>query len=208
MASLRKAVLLAGACAVAACQSPAERARVATTPASPPVPAATPPASTQPDTTLPTLGAPTPEAASSPAVLARTRLRILYKSDLERGLIPAASRQFILTTHDLNADGQPEIVVGLTGSYFCGSGGCTWLLLTPTGALLTNFSVSRYPVVVSDTRTKGWNDLLVESRSAYHRLQFNGKTYPANPSVQPLARQAPRAALPRLLAESTATLTF
>lgn len=133
----------------------------------------------------------------------------MFKSDLEKNLIPAASRQFTLATHDVNADGQPELFIGLQGPYFCGSGGCTWLLLTPTGALLTRFTVSDYPIVVSATRTKGWNDLLVESGGGYHLLRYTGKGYPSNPSVQPFARQAPEAGLLRLLADSATTaLTF
>lgn len=208
MASLRNLALVAGGCAAAtACQSPAERVSIAVPPATSPVAVATPPALAQPVSRLAAADRTTPEATSlQAAALARTRLRALYKSDLEKNLIPASSRQFMLATHDLNADGQPELFIGLSGPYFCGSGGCTWLLLTPKGTLITSFSVSRYPVVVSNTRTSGWSDLLVESHSYYHRLQFNGKAYPSNPSIQPVLHKTPSVELPRLLKASAAVV--
>lgn len=135
-------------------------------------------------------------------------LRALFTADIERRLIPAASRRFTLAEHDLNADGRPELFVGLTGPYFCGSGGCSWLLLRHTGTRITRFTVSRYPVLVGTTRTNGWCDLLVSSSAGYHRLKFDGMKYPANPSLLPVLPGAPPSGLPRLLEEPADSVTW
>lgn len=115
--------------------------------------------------------------------IVRARLRELFMEDLQKGFIDSFSRYFAIDTIDLNGDQQEEIFVGLRGSYFCGSGGCTILLLDPAGKLITKFTVSQPPVSVSSTLTKGWRDLLLYSRGSYRLLKFNGKTYPFNPSV-------------------------
>ncbi|CAM4370800.1 hypothetical protein SAMN06265348_113190 [Pedobacter westerhofensis] len=113
-------------------------------------------------------------------------LRYFFKNDLQRDLIQPTSRQFKLQCADLNADGKDEIFVGLTGPYFCGSGGCTFLLLDHTGKLITKFTVSSYPVIVDSTFTKGWHDLLVQSQGKFHRLKFTGTRYLSNPSLAPI----------------------
>ena len=76
--------------------------------------------------------------------------------------------------------------MGLTGSYFCGTGGCTILLLNSDGGLITTFTVTDYPIIVSNTITKNWKDLILYSNGKNHLMKFNGKTYPSNPSVQPV----------------------
>ena len=113
-------------------------------------------------------------------------LRHSFSNDLKRGLINPMSRQFQLQRADLNGDGTNEIFVALTGPYFCGSGGCTFLLLDQTGKLNTRFTVSSYPVIVDSTSTHGWRDLIVQSRGKFHRLKFTGIHYPSNPSIAPI----------------------
>lgn len=95
---------------------------------------------------------------------------------------------------DLNNDGVDDALVLLTGSDWCGSGGCTLLVLTgqiePLQAGLVTYkvvsksTVTRSPIRVSESVTGGWRDLIVHSGGADKWLPFNGQRYPANPSVQ------------------------
>jgi len=132
------------------------------------------------------------EAARSQNVeQAKEFLQSYFKEDLQKGLLDTMSRQFLLQEADLNNDGKDELFVGLTGPYFCGSGGCTFLLLDQRGKLITKFTVSDYPVFVDTTVTRGWEDLLVQSRGKFHRLKFSGTKYPGNPSVAPVIDSLP-----------------
>jgi hypothetical protein len=104
---------------------------------------------------------------------------------------------FVAATADLNGDGKAEAVVHLTGPNWCGSGGCTTLILTPAGdswRLVTRLSITRPPIRLLRTRSNGWRDLEVRVQGGgiqpgYEaQLRFDGKTYPSNPSVAPALR--------------------
>lgn len=94
---------------------------------------------------------------------------------------------------DLNKDGDSEALVYLMGSYSCGSGGCTMLILEPTGQsyeLVSKMTLVNPPVLIADQTSAGWKDLVVyvEGGGAephYARMQFDGKGYPSNPSMAP-----------------------
>jgi len=131
------------------------------------------------------------EAALDNVEQAKEFLQSYFKEDLQKGLLDTMSRQFLLQEADLNNDGKDELFVGLTGPYFCGSGGCTFLLLDQRGKLITKFTVSDYPVFVDTIVTQGWQDLLVQSRGKFHRLKFSGNKYPGNPSVAPVIDSLP-----------------
>ncbi|MDZ7614753.1 MAG: hypothetical protein U5K51_14425 [Flavobacteriaceae bacterium] len=92
------------------------------------------------------------------AALVRLTLQNLYKDDLAKNFIQENSRKFIFFEYDLNEDGKKEIFVGLTGGYFCGSGGCTQLILDDQGNVISTFSVSDYPVIIDNNKTSGWRD--------------------------------------------------
>lgn len=86
---------------------------------------------------------------------------------------------------DLNGDGRDEVFAYLLGSIFCGSGGCNLLLFKESGsgyALVNNFPISRLPVIVSDSRTSGWRDLIRRESgggapASYVRHSFDGTRY-------------------------------
>ena len=95
---------------------------------------------------------------------------------------------------DLRDDGPNEVIVYLMGPRWCGSGGCTSLLLLPVGPswkVMSKTTVTQLPIRVLSTRTHGWHDLGVWVQGGgvqpgYEaRLRFNGKKYPSNPSVPP-----------------------
>ncbi|MCX2452576.1 hypothetical protein OQX61_14965 [Pedobacter sp. PLR] len=118
--------------------------------------------------------------------LVKLKLTTMFKDELAKNLIDTPGRKFKFFEYDLNGDAKKEIFVGLTGSNFCGSGGCTMLLLSPEGELITRFTVVDYPIQISNTMTKGWKDLILHSNSKDHLMKFDGKAYPANPSIQPV----------------------
>lgn len=88
---------------------------------------------------------------------------------------------------DLDNDGVEDAVVLLQGMGWCGSGGCTMLVLkgADTGyGVVSNSTVTRAPVRVSNSASQGWRDLIVHSDGAEKLMQFDGEAYPANPSMQ------------------------
>jgi hypothetical protein len=97
----------------------------------------------------------------------------------------AGKGRYVYSRVDLNGDGRDEVLVYTLGSIFCGTGGCDLLLLTPGEdgyALVDDFPISRTPVIVSDRKTAGWNDLYrLESgggaKASYVRHAFDGKHY-------------------------------
>jgi hypothetical protein len=127
------------------------------------------------------------------------KLQQLYKNDLANNLVDSFSRRFILFEYDLDNNGSNEIFTGFTGPFFCGSGGCTILLLAANGDIITTFTVTDYPVVIASSTTNGWKDLYLESRGKFHLATFNGKTYPSNPTLLPLVKQLPGDGLARAL---------
>lgn len=123
--------------------------------------------------------------AAAPATHLSLFLTKYYQKDLEKNLLDSNSRRFIYSEYDLNQDGKKETFIGLTGGYFCGSGGCTVLLLAGNGDLITKFTVAEYPFTILASATNNWKDIIIESAGKQHLLKFDGKTYPSNPSVQP-----------------------
>lgn len=94
---------------------------------------------------------------------------------------------------DLKDDGSREVIVYLMGPW-CGSGGCSSLILVPEGdsyKIVTETTVTQLPIRVLSTKTNGWHDLGVWVQGGgiqpgYEaRLRFNGRKYPSNPTVLP-----------------------
>lgn len=115
--------------------------------------------------------------------LIRLTLNEEFKEDLEEGWLDSLSRQFKYDQYDINGDGKKEIFVGLTGPYFCGSGGCTMFLLTQHGDVLTKFTVVDYPLYISADVSDGWSELILYSGGEYRRVGYEGQSYPSNPSA-------------------------
>lgn len=107
------------------------------------------------------------------------------KDDLS--FLQAIDRKFQFYKIDLNGDGNNEIFVRFMSPYFCGSGGCTFLLLDNYGEVITRFSVTRAPIFVEPSKVNGWSLLLVKDSGVFKELTFQDGTYPSNPSVLPKA---------------------
>lgn len=112
----------------------------------------------------------------------------------QQGAPPDASNRFFADTIDLNGDGTRDAIVVLSTSYWCGTGGCTMLVLEGqkdnTFRLVSESSLVRPPITVSDTKTNGWRDLILTVSGGGMPaktvvLKFDGKKYPLNPSDQP-----------------------
>ena len=95
---------------------------------------------------------------------------------------------------DLRDDGKSEAIVYLIGPRWCGSSGCSLLVLAPEGSsykVITKTTVTQPPIRVLSTKTNGWYDLGVWVQGGgiqpgYEaRLAFNGRKYPGNPTVPP-----------------------
>ena len=109
----------------------------------------------------------------------------------------AKTTRYIAVFRDLNGDGATEAIVYLIGNEWCGSGGCSMLILARAGAswrIVTRTTITQTPVRVLATTSNGWHSLGVWVQGGgiqpgYEaELRFNGKAYPKNPSVPPARR--------------------
>jgi hypothetical protein len=105
--------------------------------------------------------------------------------------------QYFSAFVDLRDDGTKEVIVYLSSDGWCGTGGCTMLLLAPEDSsyrVITRTTITRPPIRVLTTKTNGWHDLGVWVQGGgiqpgYEaKLSFNGKKYPGNPSAPPAQR--------------------
>jgi hypothetical protein len=87
---------------------------------------------------------------------------------------------------DLNDDGTPEVITHITGRDWCGSGGCTTLVLKAEGSsyrTVARLTITRPPIRVLTTKSHGWRDIGVWMQGGgiqpgYEAdLFFNGKSY-------------------------------
>lgn len=168
----------------------------------------TPATGEQPDSLAPNSATATPAVDSSRYIPATYRpeavqlvtgvLQKMYAADLAINLIDSFSRSFCLFEFDMNGDGSSEIWVQHNGTYFCGTGGCTLMLLSQQGKAITTFTVSETPVVIANESNKGWRNIYINHKGKYRLLTFDGKSYPANPSLIEASDQIPGDGLPRL----------
>jgi hypothetical protein len=140
------------------------------------------------------------------ALLARSQTHTAAEEGLKRFLqdytsVPHSpqdkSTRYFEAFIDLNNDKQDEVIVYLMGPKWCGSGGCTVLILLskgPTFQVLTRITVVRRPVRVLAATSNGWHNLGVWVQgggvlAGYEAiLKFDGKGYPSNPTLPPAQR--------------------
>jgi heat shock protein HslJ len=132
------------------------------------------------------------ETTANPA-LERAILRELPGYEYSASEPVSQAVRYFYNQVDLNGDNSREIIVYLVGSFTCGTGGCTALIFQPSGSdyrLVSELTGVSNPIVVSEQRTNGWNDLILYvsgggSQGAYRVLRYTGRRYPDNPSVEP-----------------------
>lgn len=121
-----------------------------------------------------------------PAVTEKIK-QLLAKS---YGTTPPDDRKFIYNAVDLNDDGKNEYLVGLTGSTFCGSAGCTMLVLNNKFGINTRMTIVQFPVYVgapgTKEVTKKYSNIYVSTKGVgFVKMAWNGSKYPTNPSLSP-----------------------
>jgi putative lipoprotein len=134
---------------------------------------------------------------------AKSREQHGQKSDINQALLayfaktgddPKYANPHQTAQVDLNGDGRQDALVLLQNPvYFCGTGDCTMLVFKGTQSgfeFVFRFSLIRGPVLVSETKTHGWRDLIVEVSGGgiapkQVALKFTGSKYPSNPSMLP-----------------------
>lgn len=104
------------------------------------------------------------------------------KNDID--FMSESDRMYAYNLFDLNNDGVDEIFVGLISPYFCGTGGCTMLILNSDFTLNSKITVVDFPIYISSETTNGWNNLIIMSDEKYHIMKFDGSKYPHNPSIE------------------------
>ncbi|EGR0592835.1 COG3650 family protein [Vibrio cholerae] len=146
------------------------------------------------------------ESAVPPAVgqAAIHAQQIAGRADYEEDVDQAIRRYFNLhqtspdntqyrwLKYDLNGDEQPELLVQLD---WCGTGGCTLLIFDQHNQqwrFNSRITLVQNPIRLGKQTHHGWQDLLFSisgggAKPAIHRLQYNGISYPTNPSVAPEA---------------------
>jgi hypothetical protein len=109
----------------------------------------------------------------------------------EHYLSPQRETRYLDAAIDLDADGQVEYLVHVAGGSACSTGGCPTLVFTHLASgfrLLSVIDNSAPPIRVSSAISKGWRNLIVrvsdEKAGARDvELEFDGRSYPANPLV-------------------------
>jgi len=105
----------------------------------------------------------------------------------------------VATVQVKTEDGKLEDVVYVSGQRWCGSGGCTLLILAPLGSsfkLLGKITIVHLPVRLLPTMKNGRPDIGVTVQgggiqAGYEAvLSFNGESYPGNPSLPPARKAA------------------
>jgi hypothetical protein len=130
------------------------------------------------------------------SVRSETRRDKLFERALsELVVLPGevADIRYYFNRIDLNRDGIPEVIAFVFGEHQCGSGGCHAYLFRKIGSrykLVTSFGPTRNPIIVSTTRTNGWDDLIFFNSGGgiipgyYSIARYDGRNYPSNPSVK------------------------
>ncbi|AJR03758.1 hypothetical protein [Siansivirga zeaxanthinifaciens] len=113
----------------------------------------------------------------------KTYITTSYVAKADLDLLTENDRQFQFYQIDLNNDGQKEVIINFMTPYFCGSGGCSMVLLSSDLKPITKFTVTRTPLYAENAMKNGWKVILTRSQGELKELVYNGSTYPSNPSM-------------------------
>jgi hypothetical protein len=122
----------------------------------------------------------------------------------------AEGASYAIVFSDLNDDHQQEAIVHLNDRNYCGSGGCTTFVLTPTEAgwhSIGRMTVSRLPIYRLPEHHNGWFDLGVfggggGAQPGVRAVRFDRGRYQSNPSKAPRIARLPQEASSLLAVDS------
>ncbi len=115
------------------------------------------------------------------------------------GKVPPDTTTKITTVQVKAENGKFEEVVYVSGEGWCGSGGCTLLILEPSGStfkVLGKLAIVQLPIRLLPSMKNGFPDIGVTVQgggilAGYEAvLSFNGESYPRNPSLPPARKVA------------------
>jgi hypothetical protein len=116
---------------------------------------------------------------------------------------PSAGSYFESEFVDLGDDSREEALVFMVDPAWCGSGGCTLFVMTPTDGgwkEIGRTTVSREPIYRLPTKHDGWNDLGITisgggSEEALASVAFADGRYQSNPTFGTRLEKLPAGAL-------------
>lgn len=112
------------------------------------------------------------------------------------GLIDTSAKYVAAFAH-LNDTTKLYAIVYLMGEDWCGSGGCQTLVFKRNGTsweIVSRTLITRPPIIILDKKCHGWHSISVNVsgggilRSYSAELNFDGKSYPINPTMPPAVR--------------------
>ena len=126
-----------------------------------------------------------PEEESQEDIMAANIRNFLSRDYLKGDMdgLTEKDRKFQYAAVDLNGDGKDEYFIRFMSPYFCGTGGCSMVLIDHEANVITEFTVMEPPMWVENEMVNGWKTILIRSGGELKALTFNNGTYPSNPSV-------------------------
>lgn len=121
-------------------------------------------------------------------------LKSFLQKQVGWGAVSDKDMRYSFAQVSLDGKTPKQVLVYITGRGWCGTGGCTALLLQPVGSsfeVIDKFTLARLPIRILPSKTRGWCDLTMPVAGggitdAYTALlRFNGQNYPNNPSLAP-----------------------
>lgn len=134
-----------------------------------------------------------PHTASGSINNLQTFLRHYLGEKYDVGPSGRVTTRFSYAFVSLHKGGQ-EVVVYINGNYWCGTGGCSGMILERFGSrfrIIQELALVRLPILVLPSESHGWHDLAmpVEGGGIINMymawLRFNGRAYPSNPTMAP-----------------------
>jgi len=109
---------------------------------------------------------------------------------------PEGQTRYVAAWVDLNDSGRLDAIVYLSGTNWCGNGGCVLLVLEPSQSsfkVRARTTVTWPPIGLLQSKTHGWRDIVATVGGGGipgHQivLAFDGTRYPRNPTAPPAHR--------------------
>jgi hypothetical protein len=125
-----------------------------------------------------------------------------FTKEQPRNVSLPVTTKYLYAFVSLHGEDKRQVLVYLVGNSWCGTSGCTTLVLEEEGVsyrVVSRLPGTRLPIRVLASRSDGWHDLGVWIQWGFHLedgktvanagyeslLTFDGQSYPANSSLPP-----------------------